>query len=81
MPGEVVVTPAPAALVDWQVDLRYAGEAIVTPEGESIPAGRPSSFGYARFFAPMPAGRHHVRVEYFEKTGDAELRVEMVKRF
>ena len=187
VPGELVVTPAPGAFVDWQVDLRYSGEAIVTPEGESIPAGRPSSFSYARFFAPIDwtvrfydfgaapdapsspaafarvvagaavrtehpdridylsqraiapgvpqddvavaadgdvtlpegryalraissegvrvwvdgrlaiddwtphesaadvapiaAGRHRLRVEYFKKTGDAELRVEIVKRF
>jgi PA14 domain len=30
--------------------------------------------------APLSAGRHHLRVEYFELTGFAELRVEILKR-
>ena len=29
--------------------------------------------------APLTAGRHHLRVEYFELTGFAELRVEIIK--
>ncbi len=187
VPGEISVAPSPGALVDWQVDLRYSGAAIVTPEGTSVPAGRPYVFGYSRFFAPIDwtvrfydfgaapdapssaeafakvlagppvrtdrtdridylsqramapgvpqdhvavaaegevtlpdgryelraissegarvwvdgslaidawsphesaaevapiaGGRHHLRVEYFKRTGDAELRVEIVKRF
>jgi nitrous oxidase accessory protein NosD len=30
--------------------------------------------------APLAAGRHHLRVEYFELTGSAELRLEILRR-
>jgi nitrous oxidase accessory protein NosD len=57
VPGELTVTPDRQRLVDFRVDLRYAGE-------------HPAVFGYARFFAPID---WTVRFFDFSKTMDAPL--------
>ena len=73
VPGTITVTPSPGALADWQVDLRYTGASIVTPSGASIPAGRPSTFSYARFFAPID---WTMRFYDFSATPDAPANAE-----
>ena len=53
VPGFVAVTPPPGPAGDWAIALEYTGEDVVTPFGDSIPAGRPVAFGWTRFFAPV----------------------------
>ena len=52
VPGEIVVTPSGAALVDVDLTLEYRGAAVTSPRGEVTAAGAPYRFGYRRFFAP-----------------------------
>ena len=52
VPGTVVVTPAPGALVDYDIRLSYRGAAVVGPRGDSVAAGAAYTFGYGRFFVP-----------------------------
>jgi PA14 domain-containing protein len=35
------------------VQLTYRGAAVVSPRGEAVAAGRPYTFGYARYFVPV----------------------------
>jgi nitrous oxidase accessory protein NosD len=53
VPGEVVVTPAARATVDFDVALVYRGADVVSPRGARVPAGKPYRFGYSRFAAPI----------------------------
>jgi hypothetical protein len=53
VPGEVVVTPSGADLVDVDLTLEYRGAAVTSPRGERTAAGAPYRFGYRRFFAPV----------------------------
>jgi nitrous oxidase accessory protein NosD len=50
----IALTPAPGAVIDYEVTLAYTGAAVISPRGEVTPAGRPHFFSYARFFAPVP---------------------------
>ena len=52
VPGTIVVTPTPGRLVDYDLKLNYRGAAVVSPRGDAVPAGSPSTFGYGRFFVP-----------------------------
>ena len=52
VPGSVTVIPPPGPVADWSIALEYVGADIVTPFGDSIPAGQPVRFGWSRFFAP-----------------------------
>jgi nitrous oxidase accessory protein NosD len=63
IPGEVVVTPAAGATVDFDIALDYRGSATISPRGAHIPAGAPYRFSYSRFFAPI-----EWRVRFFEYT-------------
>jgi len=47
-PGELVLTPADPA-VDFQVEIEFVGERVVTPRGEVIPEGTPYRVSYAVF--------------------------------
>jgi len=53
VPGEIVVTPAATAPIDFNVTLEYRGGDIVSPRGARTPAGKPYRFGYSRFSAPI----------------------------
>jgi hypothetical protein len=53
VPGSITVTPPAGPAADWSVTLEYVGGAVVTPFGDSIPAGVPVRFGWSRFFAPV----------------------------
>lgn len=55
VPGELSLTPSEPA-IDLSVELEYVGQAIVTPRGEAIPAGRPYRFSYS-IFEPAIAWR------------------------
>jgi nitrous oxidase accessory protein NosD len=78
VPGTIVVTPAKGAIVDYDVRLTYRGAAVTGPRGESVAAGGPYAFGYARFFVPIDW-----RVRYFafdaasspDKNADAFARI------
>jgi parallel beta-helix repeat protein len=48
VPGEIVVTPDERS-IDFEVELEYRGERVVTPRGQVIPAGQPFRFGYSLF--------------------------------
>ena len=59
VPGEIVVTPTPCstgleacdnAIDDFDVQLVYRGERVVSPRGEVTRAGAPYTFGYKSFF-------------------------------
>jgi hypothetical protein len=63
IPGEVVVTPAAGATVDFDIALDYRGSATISPRGAHIPAGAPYRFSYSHFFAPI-----EWRVRFFEYT-------------
>ena len=52
VPGELTVTPSPAA-AEVRVDLTYTGAEIVTPRGRRVPAGEPYLFSYSRFDPPV----------------------------
>ncbi|MDQ3489204.1 MAG: right-handed parallel beta-helix repeat-containing protein [Acidobacteriota bacterium] len=58
--GDVItVTPRAAGragsvgLVDYQLTMTYVGGSVVSPRGVVTPAGRPYTFRYSRFFAPV----------------------------
>jgi nitrous oxidase accessory protein NosD len=53
--GDVItVTPRAGSIIDYEVTLSYVGGAVTSPRGAVTPAGKPYSFGYSRFFAPVP---------------------------
>jgi len=66
VPAVVTVTPAPARLVDLDVQLTYTGAAVVGPRGQAVRAGAPYTFGYARFFVPID---WNVRYFAFDEAG------------
>ena len=49
----IVVTPASAALGDWNVTLEYRGAATTSPRGVQRTAGQPYRFSYGRFEPPI----------------------------
>ncbi|HJR61238.1 MAG TPA: NosD domain-containing protein [Vicinamibacterales bacterium] len=52
--GDVItVTPGSGVVIDYELTLAYVGTAVTSPRGEVTPAGRPYTFGYSRFFAPV----------------------------
>lgn len=53
VPGALTVHAPPGPAADWAIALEYTGAGVVTPFGDSIPAGRPVRFGWSRFFAPV----------------------------
>ena len=53
VPGTLAVTPPAGPAADWSIALEYRGADVVTPFGDSIPAGEPIRFGWVRFFAPV----------------------------
>jgi nitrous oxidase accessory protein NosD len=61
VPGEIVVTPASAAPVDFDLSLEYRGAAVVSPRGIRTAAGAPNRFSYSRFFVPIDW-----RIRFFE---------------
>lgn len=52
--GEILVTPAAGANVDWQVSLEYRGGGVTSPRGAMTPAGQPYRFGYSKFLPAIP---------------------------
>ncbi|HEY7471539.1 MAG TPA: NosD domain-containing protein [Gemmatimonadota bacterium] len=73
VPGVVAVTPPPGPAADWAIALEYTGEDVVTPFGDSIPAGRPVPFGWSRFFAPVD---WRIRVAAWDDVTDPRSRPE-----
>jgi hypothetical protein len=67
VPGIVTVHPPPGPGADWGLALEYVGAGVVSPFGDSIPAGVPVRFGWSRFFAP--AG-WRVRVHAWDERTD-----------
>ena len=67
VPGEIVVTPAAAALVDFNVALDYRGVDVFSPRGRRTPAGAPYRFAYSRLFVPID---WRVRFYEFADTND-----------
>ena len=53
VPGEIVVTPATTSPIDFTVTLEYRGSDVISTRGARTPAGKPYTFSYARFFAPI----------------------------
>jgi hypothetical protein len=53
----ITVTPLAGRETDFRVELEYRGAAVVTPFGETMPAGSPVRFSWGRF---MPAATWHV---------------------
>ena len=53
VPGEIVVAPTTTAPVDFTVTLEYRGGVVISPRGARTPAGKPYTFSYSRFFAPI----------------------------
>jgi nitrous oxidase accessory protein NosD len=52
--GDVLsVTPAAGSVIDYDITLSYVGGAVTSPRGAVTPAGRPYTFRYSRFFAPI----------------------------
>ena len=43
----------PRQVVDYDVRLEYRGGAVTSPRGAHVEAGKPYTFGYSRFFAPI----------------------------
>jgi hypothetical protein len=61
------VHPPPGPGADWGLALEYVGAAVVSPFGDSIPAGAPVRFGWSRFFAPAD---WRVRVHAWDERTD-----------
>jgi nitrous oxidase accessory protein NosD len=78
IPGTLALVPAKGAIVDYDIQLTYRGGAVTGPRGDSVAAGSPYTFGYARFFVPID---WHVRYWPFaealrpDKTADAFARI------
>ena len=53
VPGEIVVTPASAGPVDFDLTLEYRGSAVTSSRGVRTAAGTPYRFSYSRFFVPI----------------------------
>lgn len=53
VPGEIVVTPTSTAPVDFRVVLEYRAANVISSRGVQTPAGKPATFEYSRFFAPI----------------------------
>jgi parallel beta-helix repeat protein len=49
VPGELDVTPARAPIQDFDVELVYRGERVISPRGALTRAGQPYTFGYRSF--------------------------------
>ena len=77
VPGTLTVTPAEGPAADWSIELEYVGGAVVTPFGDSIPAGAPVRFGWSRFFAPVD---WKVRVHAWDETSDPRTQPEAFRR-
>jgi len=77
-----------ALTADGEVDLPAGNYAVRTISDDGIRVfvdgtrviDRWTEHESALDTAPLASGRHHLRVEYFDLTGFAELRVEIVKR-
>jgi hypothetical protein len=70
VPGALTVTPAAGPAADWSVTLEYLGADVVTPFGDSIPAGEPVRFGWSRFFAPVD---WRIRVHAWDQATDPRV--------
>jgi nitrous oxidase accessory protein NosD len=53
MGDTVLVTPAPGPTVDFELELEYVGESVLTPDGATTRAGDPYRFTVRRFAAPI----------------------------
>ena len=52
--GDVIrVTPRSGRVVDYELTLSYVGASVTSPRGLITPAGRPYTFVYSHFFAPV----------------------------
>jgi len=72
MPGQpgppgLKTRPATAGVVDYEIRLEYRGGAVTSPRGERTPAGKPSTFTYSRFFAPIDW-----TINFYEYTDDSD---------
>ncbi len=63
----ITVSPAPAAITDWEVTLEYTGGEVTAPTGRLTPAGAPYRFTYSRFVAAV---HWAVRVAAWDSTSD-----------
>ena len=66
VPAVITVTPSASRPIDVDVRLSYTGGAVIGPRGETVRAGTPYTFGYARFFVPIDW-----RIRYFAFDEDA----------
>ena len=52
-PAVITVQKIKGERTDIFIELEYAGSAITTPFGEKIPAGKPYTFSFKKFFQPI----------------------------
>ncbi|HTM25783.1 MAG TPA: NosD domain-containing protein [Vicinamibacterales bacterium] len=76
VPGTMTVTAA-GPIVDYDVRLTYRGAAVVGPRGDTVAAGAPYVFGYARFFVPID---WHVRYYPFDEASRPDRNPEAFAR-
>jgi hypothetical protein len=67
VPGVLSVSPTSGRAANWSIALEYMGADVVTPFGDSIPAGQPVRFGWSRFYAPVD---WRVRVHAWDEATD-----------
>jgi hypothetical protein len=67
VPGVLSVTPPSGPAANWSIALEYVGAGVVTPFGDSIPAGSPVRFGWSRFYEPVV---WRVRVHAWDEATD-----------
>lgn len=77
VPGRVTVAPPPDPAADWSLTLEYVGEDVVTPFGDSVPAGTPIRFGWSRFFAPVD---WRIRFHAWDEASDPRTRPDAFRR-
>jgi hypothetical protein len=52
-PATITAVKEKGSRVDIEIELEYVGEAITTPFGEKVNAGKPYKFYFKKFFQPM----------------------------
>ena len=52
-PFTLTASKVPGNKTDIFIQLEYVGEKIITPLGQAIPAGKPYSFSFRKFFQPI----------------------------
>jgi len=77
VPGTLTVTPSTGPSLDYDIQLIYAGAAVVSPRGRVYAAGSPYPFGYGRYAV---AAYWNVRYYTFDETAHPDKNADAFAR-